>query len=224
MSVSNHLHIAIDEYDKKIRTFVPHYETMIGLIEDSVSLVRGPSPTIVDMGIGTGALANACLKTFPKARMIGIDLDAGMLDLAKRRLTSVSSVEYIHEDFCDIDLPQADAVVACVSLHHIRTPLEKQKLYARIFKALNKGGVFLSADYYPAVEPSLARRHRVTWLGHLQQSYSPSESEQFLQAWSGEDVYFPLEDELTWIQDAGFRPEVVWRKDGFAVMAGFREK
>lgn len=40
----------------------------------------------------------------------------------------------------------------------------------------------------------------------------------FLEVWSGEDTDFPLVDELQWLGEAGFDPEVVWRKDHFAVL------
>jgi len=224
MSVADHLRIRQEEYDERIRTFVPYYETMVHLIADALATVRGPDPDIVDLGIGTGALAEQCLRTHPKARMTGIDVDASMMDMARRRLQDHPSVEYLQGDFLDMDLPAADAYVACISLHHIVTPLQKQRFYERVYAALHKGGILLSGDCFPGVEPSLARRHRLAWLQHLQQRYSPSESEGYLQSWSGEDVYFPLEDELGWLRAAGFRPEVIWRKDGFAVIAGYRER
>jgi len=224
MSVSGHLQIQNDEYDDKIRTFVPYYERMIELIADSLALIRTPEPTFVDLGIGTGALTHACLQVLPRSRAIGIDIDEGMMHTARTRLKDHPTVEYVAGNFMVVDLPPADAMVACISLHHILTPLDKQRFYRRCYQALAPGGMLVSGDCFPAVEPSMGRRHRLAWLQHLQRTYSPSESEAFLQAWSGEDVYFPLEDEMSWLRGAGFRAEVIWRKDGFAVMCGFRER
>jgi hypothetical protein len=56
------------------------------------------------------------------------------------------------------------------------------------------------------------------WRRHLERSYSPEESVAFLDAWSEEDTYFPLVDEIARLSQVGFRPEVVWRRDLFAVL------
>src|SRR5262249_40420144 len=116
MSVSKHLGIVIEEYDDRIRTFIPHYAEML----DEAAAIVGPrARTIVDLGIGTGALAARCLARAPQARVIGFDADAEMLRLAERRLGG--RVTLIDGDFLRAPLPPADAVVASLALHHIRT-------------------------------------------------------------------------------------------------------
>ena len=67
----------------------------------------------------------------------------------------------------------------------------------------------------------MAAEHREAWLKHMEKSYSREESESHLASWADEDVYFPLDWELGWLREAGFRPEVLWRVEGFAVVAGF---
>ena len=54
----------------------------------------------------------------------------------------------------------------------------------------------------------------------MRTSYAPAEARALLRAWAREDVYVPLEAELTLLRGAGFRVEVVWRRDAFAVIAG----
>jgi len=95
---------------------------------------------------------------------------------------------------------------------------------SRIFQALRPGGILTSGDCYPAARPDLAAEHRNAWLRHLERTYSRVEAEGYLQAWSGEDTYFPLASELDWMAEAGFSAEVLWRADGFAVVAGLRER
>ncbi len=222
MSVASHLNIQLGEYDARIRTFVPHYSAMLETIALTLPLLDTATPTIVDLGIGTGALSAACLEVMPRARIIGIDADPAMLDSARLRLGHHSALELRHGNFLETVMPSCDAIVACIALHHVSSPKIKQQLYASCHAALRPGGLLLSGDCCPARDPQLAQRQRNAWLLHLQQTYSLAEAAHYLDAWADEDTYFPLDDELNWLQHAGFNTEIVWRVDGFAVIAGTR--
>lgn len=222
MSVASHLRIELAEYDQKIRTFVPHYETMLNRIASALTLVEVTAPAIVDLGIGTGALAEACLAVRPDAHVIGIDADPGMLESAKARLEGRGSIEFRTGSFLDDPLPVADAMVACIALHHIREAQMKRAFYATAYRSLVPGGLLLSGDCFPGSAAGLALQHRARWLAHLEQRYTAAESSAYLDAWAGEDTYFPLLDELSWLSEAGFSPEVLWRSDGFAVVAALK--
>lgn len=222
MTVSDHLKIGVDEYDARIRTFIPDYEELISTTASALRLLGASVPTIVDLGMGTGALTARCLEVHPAANVIGIDRDSPMLEVARSRMAGRAPVGIIRADFLEIVLPQCDALVASLALHHIRTAEAKQTFYTGCRRALRPGGILVSGDRFPARERRLATRQRNAWLAHLQQSYSLTEAEAYLDAWADEDVYFPLVDELQWLRGAGLIPEVVWRKGGFAVVAALR--
>lgn len=221
MSVSVHLGIDLGEYDSRIRSFVPRYEELIRIAAESLRFVGSSEPGIVDIGVGTGALAAACLGARPEAELLGIDNDPGMLTAARIRLAAYSRATLMEADFLHADLPACDAIVACLALHHVRAPEEKRAFYAKCRAALRPSGVLVSADCFPGSEPAVAAEQREAWLAHMETSYSRTEAEAYLASWADEDVYFPLESELGWLREAGFRPEVLWRVGGFAVIAAF---
>ena len=65
-SVRHHLRLEIDAYDETIRTFIPGYEEGLARAADEIADVR---PTLVlDLGAGTGALAEAMLEVDPEIR------------------------------------------------------------------------------------------------------------------------------------------------------------
>ena len=215
MSVATHLGIDLAEYDARIRTFIPDYEVMLDV---AASALEPATAVIVDLGIGTGALSARCLATVPRARIVGVDSDPEILKAAARRLPANST--FIRNSFLRAQIPSCDAIVASFALHHVRTREAKAKLYRRLAGALWPGGQVTTVDCYPAADSSLARRQFAAWKAHLMRHYTAKEAEDYLKAWSHEDVYVPLDAEMELMRRVGFNEEVLWRKDAFAVVCG----
>jgi SAM-dependent methyltransferase len=213
MSVTSHLGIRLADYDRQIRTLIPNY---VELLRAAAATVPPTAGTILDLGVGTGALSARCLRRARHARVIGIDADADILRLAARRLGRRGSL--VCGSFLRTPLPRADAVVASFALHHVRTRGAKRRLYGRVRAALPQGGTFVSADCHPAADAALAGSQRRAWLTHLRASYSRAQAAGFLRAWAREDVYVPLDEEVALLKASGFRVEIVWRRDAFAVI------
>ena len=217
MGVASHLGIKLTEYDFRIRTFIPHYEEMLDV---AAAAVPPRARTIVDLGIGTGALSSRCLATAPKATALGIDVDPEILALARRRLGERGTCTT--GSFLRAPLPACDALVASFALHHVRTRAAKASLYHRIRKALRPGGLFISVDCLPATEPAVRREQLDQWFAHLRKTYSARQAHDIFTSWSHEDVYVPLDAELTLMRTAGFRAELLWRRGAFAVIRAAR--
>ena len=220
MGVAAHLGIKLNEYDAVIRTLIPHYEELIDNAAEAVRTLAKASPTVVDLGTGTGALAAKILAVRPKARVFGIDEDPGMLAMAHKRMPSRLFTQI--GNFESEPIPECDIVSASFALHHIRTAPRKLAVYRKARRALKRGGMLVSADCFLAADPKLRRRNRDAWLQHLQKKYSRAKSASFLRAWAKEDVYFSLEQELGWLDAAGFKTDVVYRRDSFATVVGIR--
>jgi ubiquinone/menaquinone biosynthesis C-methylase UbiE len=220
MSVAAHLGIKPGEYDKAIAALIPHYFALLDGAAHAVDVIARNAPAVVDLGTGSGTLALRILKVRPKARIIGIDEDAAMLDVACKRLRN--RIQTIEENFEQIRIPRCDVVSASFSLHHVATGGRKAALYKRCFTSLRPGGMFVSADCYLASSSTMQQRHRQAWLDHLKRTYTARKAEQFLRAWAREDVYFTLDREIELLKEAGFSVEVTWRQDSFAVLVGLK--
>jgi SAM-dependent methyltransferase len=218
MGTGSHLGIDLAEYDARIRTFIPGYEQMHAAVAGALrDAVRRRTPTIVELGIGTGALASRCLDACPTARLFGVDDDPTMLAAATARLEG--RMHALRGSFESIDLPHCDAVVACLALHHVPPGARRQRLFRRVRRALRPGGVLVNADCFPAGNPRIAAADRAAWVAHLERSYTPREVRGFFRRWAREDHYVPLADELAALRRAGFTVDVVLRRGAFAVMA-----
>ena len=123
MSVASHLAVSPAQYDARIRSLIPLYDELIAEVARALGHTARPVRFVVDLGIGTGALARACLESASGARVWGIDADPDMMAIARTRLGRLSRrVMMTTGSFLDEALPSCDAIVASYSLHHIRTP------------------------------------------------------------------------------------------------------
>lgn len=217
MGVASHLGIKLTEYDSRIRTFIPHYEEMLDV---AAAAIPARTRTIVDLGIGTGALSSRCLTSAPRARTVGIDVDPEITALASRRLGSRATVTT--GSFLRAPLPTCDAVVASFALHHVRTRAAKAALYRRIGAALRPGGMVVSVDSNPAADTAVRRAQFDEWQAHLRRAYTAAQARAIFKGWSQEDVYVPLDAEIALLRAAGFRVELLWRRGAFAVLRGAR--
>ena len=224
MSVASHLAISPAEYDDRIRSLIPLYDELIAEVARALDHAALPVRTIVDLGIGTGALARACLERVPAARVWGIDADADMMAIACRRLGPLSRrVTMTTGSFLDAALPSCDAIVASYSLHHIRTRVAKQAFYRRCYAALRPGGVLITGDCAPASTPRGFARDLDVWFTHLARTFGTrARGRRVYESWADEDVYMPLAEENRLLERAGFDVDVPWRRSPFAVIVGCR--
>jgi ubiquinone/menaquinone biosynthesis C-methylase UbiE len=224
MSVASHLSITPDAYDVRIRSLIPLYDELIAEAARALDHAARPVRRIVDLGVGTGALASACLAVVPRARVWGIDADAAMLEIARVRLTRVAHrVTLTAGSFLDVALPPCDAVVASYSLHHIRDRRRKQAFYRRCVRAVAPGGVFVTGDCAPASTAGGIARDLGVWYTHLARTFgSRRHARRVYESWAEEDVYVPLADEVRMLARAGFVVDVPWRRSPFAVIVGVK--
>jgi tRNA (cmo5U34)-methyltransferase len=222
MSVASHLAISPAKYDAHIRSLIPLYDELIAEVVRALDHAARPVRTIVDLGIGTGALARACLQRLPRARVWGIDADTDMMAIARARLGPASRrLTMTTGSFLDVSLPPCDAMVASYALHHIRTQPAKLAFYRRCYRALRPGGVLITGDCAPASSARGFARDLDTWFTHLGNTFGGrARGRRVYESWSDEDVYVPLSDEVRLLQRAGFVVDVPWRRSPFAVIVG----
>jgi tRNA (cmo5U34)-methyltransferase len=117
---------------------------------DILNAIEPAPERILDLGIGTGMLAQQVLELLPDARLIGIDDSMRMLETARLNLVDFSErITLAKCDFRDpweqiVDEP-LDAVVHYASLHYLPHHAIRE-LYARLANALRPGGWFIHGD------------------------------------------------------------------------------
>lgn len=218
-SVRQHLRLDVEAYDAAIRRFIPGYEEMLERAAEEI--IRIQPERILDLGAGTGALAEAILKRQQAGVVELVDVDGEMLRRAESRLQRFGDrVRLRRQSFHD-PLPDCDAVAASLSLHHVDDLGAKTALYSRIAQTLRPGGVFVNADAtMPEADPDRAADY-AAWAAHMAAcGIDEAEAYRRFDEWSDEDTYFPLESELRALREAEFAAECVWRQTPSTVLVG----
>ncbi|MGR3178534.1 MAG: class I SAM-dependent methyltransferase [Candidatus Anammoxibacter sp.] len=207
-------------YDGLIRRLVPWYNEQNEIIVDLVPFDKSEQVKVLDLGVGTGALSYSILKSFSKAQIVAFDLSCNMikecrLNLAafKDRIT-LRRGNFGHDSFgCGYDI-----VVSGLAIHHLKDD-EKRKLFARIYGALNLGGVFLIREIVLGETIHLTELYRKMWCEYIKSNNE--NDEMWLDKHLKEDMPATVEDQMSWLGKAGFSDVGChWRYLNFAIFGG----
>ena len=150
---------------------------------------------ILDLGSGTGRTAQQVAMRHPGASLIGIDASDAILMHARQLLPEATFVMARLED----PLPEGpfDLVVSAFAIHHLDGPA-KADLFRRVAAVLAVPGRFVMCD---VVVPTHAVDHPVL----LEE---------------GVDIPSSVDEQRSWLIDAGLRATVVHAKDDLAILVG----
>lgn len=109
--------------------------------------------TVVDVGCGTGTFAIAFAARRPDARLIGVDGDPSILELAERK-PGAAAVDWREglAGALPLDDASADAVTMSLMLHHL-LPAAKHAALAEARRVLRPGGRLHVADFARPHDP-----------------------------------------------------------------------
>ena len=151
---------------------------------------------ILDLACGAGSFLGDLGATFPRARLLGLDLSPAYLVEAGRQNATVPLIQANVEK-----LPFADAsldAVVCIYLFHELPPKVRKTVAAEIGRILKPGGVFAFGDsVQPVDEPDLER---------LLEAFPAYFHEPFYESYSTTDLnaLFALGDLVPIAQDKAF--------------------
>lgn len=229
-------------YDAAAKHIHPHYLELQQLLLDLLPEVIDHDYLVVDVGGGSGRLAERILQRHDQVRVVVVDQSAAFLEIARRRLAPFGDralcLERRLQDAWDVDLPVAPtAIVSMSAIHHL-VPTEKQSLYRRCASCLAPGGILLNADevrppddgdYLAAVRAWADHMHRVIAQGLVSEPMCDA-----LLQWeqrnvtefggprrSGDDCHETIDVQTRYYLESGFSTaDVPWQRDMWAILRG----
>ncbi|NNG58791.1 methyltransferase domain-containing protein [Sphingomonas paucimobilis] len=109
-----------------------------------------PSESILDVGCGTGSFAIMVKQQCPAARVIGVDPDPAVLEIARAKATkagvTIEWVEAMGDELARTGKGPVDKVVSSLVFHQCTLPM-KRTILAAMHDILRPGGALFVADY-----------------------------------------------------------------------------
>ncbi len=230
-------------YDASAEHVHPHY---LELQEFLVSnLLSGKHEAyVVDLGGGTGRLAEKILTASPAARVLVIDQAEPALEIAQQRLVpfgerAATGISKLQANWDSLLTGAPSAIVSMSAIHHLDAG-EKSQLYARCHAALSPGGLLVNGDEIRDEDDGAYLAQMQTWGRHMDRMVAAGKiAESFhdaLHQWkarnidryaepraSGDDCHQTIGEQLDYFREAGFaQVDCAWRQDMWAVLRGIK--
>ncbi|MEA2299349.1 MAG: tRNA (cmo5U34)-methyltransferase [Solirubrobacteraceae bacterium] len=208
-------------YEAQRRRLIPPYDAFYDTAVAALGLVDGPLGQVLDLGAGTGLLARRVRAAYPQAALTLLDGAPAMLEQARGVLGE--RARYVVGDLGD-PLPAGrwSAVVSALAIHHLDDP-GKRDLLRRVHAALAPGGVFVNAEQVAAPSPLLGDLY-AAW--HQRRARAAAASREEWRAARERmrlDHLATVEDQLTWLAQAGFADvDCLFKDHCFAVLVARR--
>ena len=193
---ADQFHFDPDTYMEMILSEIPAYGALQEATAEAAAAIGAKE--ILELGVGTGETSVRLLAAHRGVHLTGIDESPAMLGHARKRLPEADLRVGRLED----RLPDGtyDIVVSALAVHHLDDQA-KADLFTRVAAQLRPGGRFVLADVVVPEDP-----------GDI---VTPIDDD-------GYDKPSRVEDQLSWLSEAGLSPQVVWQDRDLAVIAADR--
>jgi tRNA (cmo5U34)-methyltransferase len=180
---------------------------------------------VLDLGVGSGLVAEAVLVTLPKARLVGLDLSGAMLKLARERLGRFDArVELMQGDLASVDrieLPDLPyrAAFSVQTMHHL-ADAEKAAAIAWTANVVEPGGLIVIIDRV-RVSERLFHDWAVLWR-RIDSDTPATYAEHVAALTRAGDRPALLQDQLRWLQNVGLEASCLHLYGNRAVLVARR--
>lgn len=231
-------------YDAAAEVLHPHYLEIHEFITNNLRRPTDAEFLAIDLGGGSGRLAERILERYPRSSVMVIDQSQAFLDLAAARLARFGQradfhVSRLQEDWTKPLPAPPMAIVSTSAIHHLLSD-EKRGLYQQAFSVLETGGMLLNGDEIRDENDAAYLAALTRWSDHMlalvDQGQIVATMRPLLENWrernvnqfakpreSGDDCHETLSAQLGYLRDCGFREvDAPWRKQMWAVMQGIK--
>lgn len=206
-------------YDRSRHAMIPDYDDLYGAAVQALELGRAPSPSVLDLGAGTGGFSQEVINACPDCRVELSDLSVPMLEQAKARFAGDPRFSFRELDIVTGDFGTGwDRIISSFVIHHLPHDA-KREVFGNACAALKPGGIFVNIDQVQACSQAVQDIHMRLWrkdalaAGALEQDLADG-----IARMEAMDINADLDDQVLWLQRAGFeKVDVVYRNYFWAV-------
>jgi tRNA (cmo5U34)-methyltransferase len=196
---------------------------VLDLIGQSAACVTPHAASMLDLGCGAGNYALKLLSHLPNLDATLVDLSPAMLARARERVSAATqgAVVTLEGDLRELDFGREryDIVVAAAVLHHLREPVEWERVFSKLYGCLKPGGSIWISDLVshsiPAIQALMWARY-----GEYLSAFKGDAYRDSVYAYiEHEDTPVPVLFQCELLRRSGFREVEILHKN--AVFAAF---
>lgn len=230
---------AAADYDAAGPFVHPLYNEVQAAVVAALPFDASDAPHVVDLGGGSGRLAERILVALPESTVTVVDPSESFGGLAKQRLSRFGERATVarcqaQEAWSD-SVRRPDAIVSTSALHHLDGP-DKNAAFAACFNALPAGGCLINGDEYRPPSDVTYRALLTEWGEHMRSSLAagliPDTFGEIIDRWeqrnldgfggprvSGDDCHETIEEQTARLYGAGFgHVETTWHNRLWGVL------
>lgn len=197
-------------YLKLLRSNAMNHLDIAALLRQLIDNRLNRPFSFIDLACGDSSLAHSILKDTHVDSYAGIDLNRRALDLASDIMKDVPyEMTHFEEDMVTAieNRPgSADMIWCGFSIHHLKTPTQKQEMLNAIYRAINPGGFFVCFE--PTCHADETRDSFISrGQEQVRERFSVLSDEEFAHMWDHIRAHDYPESSETWIEmgeTAGF--------------------
>lgn len=199
------------EYDGKIKYTLPYYEEFYKQVIDVVKTYNANSLTWLDVGCGTGKMAEVAFQKIKVEKFVFCDCSSEMIERAKNRF-NIPNVEFIISDVKELEFSNQFDVITAIQVNHYLHSEERLKALRKCYMALRTGGIFISFENF-APNSNLGKElYLERWKSYLlEKGKNEAECDKHIERYNKD--YFPisLSEHLKVMHVCGFKTvEILW--------------
>lgn len=201
-----------NDYDRQIIQALPFCEEFYNQAVRAVAAVGKTSLSWLDVGCGTGKMAEAAYRQLDISRFVFCDISQEMLQTAKGRFSSFPGAQFILCPAQELAFYEEFDVATAIQANHYGSRADRQNSVKNCFNALKSGGLFLTFENFAPYSQMGKELYLERWR-RFQQENGRSAAQCGAHMDRYGKAYFPITvtEHLELLKECGFRcAELFW--------------
>lgn len=200
-----------EKYDEGIVATLPYYEEYFEQIIDIVHTVFHIPIAWLDIGCGTGKMADIAVKNLQIKNMVCCDNSPQMLKIAKKHICS-SKVDFSEVSIQNLQYDSDFEVITAILITHYLEYEDRVASIRNCYNVLKKNGLFFTVENFAPTNDMFKTLYMERWKNYqYKNGKSEEECQSHMLRYNTE--YFPISimEQIHVLQKCGFKNvEIFW--------------